>query len=36
MYEGIKQAFGPVKRKTAPLKTTDGEILQEPEQQMSR
>ena len=36
MYDGIKQALGPCKKKTAPLKSSSGEILQDRAQQMER
>ena len=36
MYDGIKQAFGPTQKKTAPLKSTTGEVIQDREQQMER
>ena len=34
MYDGIKQALGPTQKKTAPLKSATGEVIQDREQQM--
>ena len=36
MYEGIKQAMGPMQKKSAPLKSATGEVIQDREQQMER
>ena len=36
MYDGIKQALGPTQKKTAPLKSAIGEVIQERELQMER
>ena len=36
MYDGIKQALGPMQKKTAPLKSATGEVIQDREQQMER
>ncbi|XP_063598208.1 uncharacterized protein LOC134774742 [Penaeus indicus] len=36
MYDGIKMAMGPVQNKTAPLKSTIGEIITDKGQQMER
>ncbi|XP_050703781.1 uncharacterized protein LOC126989216 [Eriocheir sinensis] len=36
MYDGIKQALGPTKKKTAPLKSTTGEVIQDRSKQMDR
>ena len=36
MYDGIKQALGPTQKKTAPLKSATGEVIQDREQQMER
>ena len=36
MYEGIKTAMGPIQNKTAPLKSTTGEIITDKGQQMER
>uniref|UniRef100_A0A2C9L390 Reverse transcriptase domain-containing protein n=1 Tax=Biomphalaria glabrata TaxID=6526 RepID=A0A2C9L390_BIOGL len=36
MYEGIKKALGPSQNKTAPLKSTTGEIITDKCQQMHR
>ena len=36
MYEGIKKAFGPTQSKTAPLKSTTGEVITEKKKQMDR
>ena len=36
MYEGMKKAFGPCAIKTAPLKTTTGEIITDRAKQMER
>ena len=36
MYDGIKQALGPTQKKTAPLKSATGEVIQEREQHMER
>eukprot|EP00745_Piridium_sociabile_P043277 TRINITY_DN8831_c0_g1_i1.p1 TRINITY_DN8831_c0_g1~~TRINITY_DN8831_c0_g1_i1.p1 ORF type:complete len:1016 (+),score=240.62 TRINITY_DN8831_c0_g1_i1:1061-4108(+) len=36
MYDGIKQALGPTQKKTAPLKSTTGELIQDRAQQMER
>ena len=34
MYDGIKQALGPMQKKTSPLKSATGEVIQDREQQM--
>ena len=34
MYDGIKQALGPIQKKSAPLKTATGMIIQDRAQQM--
>ena len=36
MYEGIKTAMGPAQNKTAPLKSTTGEVITDKGQQMER
>ena len=36
MYDGIRKALGPVQGKTAPLKSSTGEILSDKNQQMER
>ena len=36
MYEGIKKALGPVQSKTAPLKSTTGELITDKGKQMER
>ena len=36
MYDGIKQALGPMQKKTASLKSATGEVNQDREQQMER
>uniref|UniRef100_A0ABM5FF36 Uncharacterized protein n=1 Tax=Pogona vitticeps TaxID=103695 RepID=A0ABM5FF36_9SAUR len=36
MYDGIKQALGPLQKKSAPLKSTTGVIIQDRAQQMER
>ena len=36
MYEGIKKAIGPTQSKTAPLKTTSGEVITDKGKQMDR
>ena len=36
MYDGIKLALGPKQKKTAPLKSATGEMIQDREQQMER
>ena len=36
MYDGIKQALGPTRKKTAPLKSSSGSIIQERDKQMER
>ena len=36
MYEGIKTAMGPTQNKTAPLKSTTGEVITDKGQQMER
>ena len=36
MYDGIEQALGPTQKKTAPLKSATGEVIQDREQQMER
>ena len=36
MYDGIKTAMGPVQNKTAPLKSTTGEVITDKVQQMER
>ena len=36
MFDGIKQALGPTQKKTAPLKSATGEVIQDREQQMER
>ena len=36
MYDSIKQALGPTQKKTAHLKLTTGEVIQDREQQMER
>ena len=36
MYQGMKKAFGPSATKTAPLKSTSGEVITEPSKQMDR
>ena len=36
MYDGIKKAMGPVQNKTAPLKSTTGEVITDKGQQMER
>ncbi|XP_076047010.1 uncharacterized protein LOC143028573 [Oratosquilla oratoria] len=36
MYEGIKTALGPTQSKTAPLKTTSGEVITDKGKQMDR
>ena len=36
MYDGIKKALGPTQKKTAPLKSATGEVIQDREQQMER
>ena len=36
IYEGIKKAFGPTQSKTAPLKSTTGEVITEKKKQMDR
>ena len=36
MYDGIKQALGPTQKKTAPLNSATGEVIQDREQQMER
>ena len=36
MYDGIKQALGPTQKKTAPLKSATGEVIQDREQQKER
>ena len=36
MYDGIKQALGPTQKKTAPLKSATGGVIQDREQQMER
>lgn len=36
MYDGIKQALGPTQKKTAPLKSATGEVIQDKAQQMER
>ena len=36
MYEGIKQATGPLIKKTAPLKSKSGEVLNDRDKQMER
>ena len=36
MHDGIKQALGPTQKKTAPLKSAIGEVIQDREQQMER
>ena len=36
MYDGIKTAMGPVQNKTAPLKSTTGEVITDKGQQMER
>lgn len=34
MYDGVKQALGPAKTKTAPLKSTAGELIEDRAKQM--
>ena len=36
MYEGIKKAVGPIQSKTAPLKSSSGEVITDKGQQMER
>ena len=36
MYDGIKQALGPIQKKSAPLKSAKGVIIQDQAQQMER
>lgn len=36
MYEGIKTAIGPTRKKTAPLKSSTGDVIQERDKQMER
>ena len=36
MLDGIKQALGPTQKKSAPLKSATGEVIQDREQQMER
>ena len=36
MYDGIKQALGPTQKKTAPLKSATGKVIQDREQEMER
>ena len=36
VYEGIKEAIGPTKKKCAPLRTKDGTTITNKDQQMSR
>ena len=36
MYDGIKTALGPIQRKTAPLKSTTGDVITDQAQQMHR
>ena len=36
MHDGIKQALGPMLKKTVPLKSATGEVIQDREQQMER
>ena len=36
MYDGIKQALGPTQKKTAPLKSATGEVIQDRKQQIER
>lgn len=36
MYDGIKKALGPTKSKTAPLKSSTGEIISDKQQQLGR
>ena len=36
MYDGIKQGLGPTQKKTAPLKSATGEVIQDRTQQMDR
>ena len=36
MYDGIKQALGPSQKKTAPLKTAEGDVIQDRDKQMER
>ena len=36
MYEGIKQARGPMQKKTAPLKSATADVIQGQAQQMER
>ena len=36
MYDGIKQALGPIQKKSAPLKTATAMIIQDWAQQMDR
>ena len=36
MYDGIKEATGPTQKKTAPLKSVTGEVLNDQSEQMER
>ena len=36
MYDGIKQALGPIQKKSAPLKSATGVLIQDRVQQMER
>ena len=36
MYDGVKQALGPTQKKTAPVKSATGEVIQDPAQPMKR
>ena len=36
MYDGIKQALGPIQKEIAPLKSATGEVIQDRAQQMER
>ena len=36
MFEGIKKAFGPTTKKTAPLKSKTGETITDPNKQMDQ
>ena len=36
MYDGIKQALGPIQKKSAPLKSATGVVIQDRAQQMER
>ena len=36
MYDGIRKALGPAQKKSAPLKSSIGEIIQDQAEQMKR